>query len=735
MKLLKLIWFSFPVQLLVLHIRRHQFLLLPYVLLFLMVMGQFGSHYGLNFLYLDPEYLGKVSWLSFFFIGVFMGGFILAWNITSYILHSHRFPFLATFERPFLRFCINNSLLPLAFVVTYLFYFSSFQWQSEVKSLIEIVSYQIAFVGGMILVLALVFIRGLNTKHETNNTPGKVLPMPWPFSTKPWTILQKKIRVDVVFVQPWRIRNVRDVSHYDEEQLLTVFKRHHQNALLIEVGALILVTVLGFLMDYEVFRIPAAASMLLLFAIIISPIGAFAYYLGTWSTGVFILLIIFFNLLMQFDFVNHKNKAFGLSYKTPMKEYSLGNIDESANQKNFTEDSLLTIQMLENWKHKLNPQNSTTNKPVMVLINSSGGGLRASVWSFYVSQKLDEASGGSFYNQTVMISGASGGTLGQAYYRQLKLMEAEGDTVHSYLPCYRENIGKDLLNANSLATVVNDLLIPWQSFAVGENRYRKDRGYLWEKQLNENTGYVMKQKLGDYYDAELSAKIPMEVFTPTIIDDGRRLNIDALPVSYLCRPANNSNNDYRVDGIDVHHFFSDQQAGNLLFTTAIRMNATFPFVMPNVYLPTHPEVQVMDAGLRDNYGFETSNRFLFVFKKWIAENTSGVVLVQFRDSPKNYWPNISLHQTMISKLSDPINSIYSNWNDYQDFHFDNNMVQLSSWLQVPFTTVDFEYASSDAKRPASMSWHLTALEKSDVLHALQNETNQTAFKKLIALLQ
>ncbi len=36
--------------------------------------------------------------------------------------------------------------------------------------------------------------------------------------------------------------------------------------------------------------------------------------------------------------------------------------------------------------------------------------------------------------------------------------------------------------------------------------------------------------------------------------------------------------------------------------TALRINATFPYVLPNVWLPSKPVIDVMDAGLRDNYG-------------------------------------------------------------------------------------------------------------------------------------
>jgi hypothetical protein len=58
---------------------------------------------------------------------------------------------------------------------------------------------------------------------------------------------------------------------------------------------------------------------------------------------------------------------------------------------------------------------------------------------------------------------------------------------------------------------------------------------------------------------------------------------------------------------------------NVNILSALRMNATFPYVLPNVWLPTNPIIDVMDAGLRDNFGQESSLRFIEVFKDWLKE--------------------------------------------------------------------------------------------------------------------
>ena len=736
MQVLKNIYWSFPVQLLLLHLRRNLFLAISFIILILFVTKNLAALYGFAYLFLDPEYLGKVNFWSFFLVGIGFGAFVLIWNITSYILNSHRFPFLATFERPFTRYCLNNCIIPLLFVSIYIIELIFFQAQSELTVWYKIVMSILGFLFGGILMLAVSFSKSLNTHYnnEANRKKSQHNPM------KRWSFNQpadkRKLRVDYIFIYPWRIRRVREVDHYDEEKLLTVFKQHHRNALVLELIALEVIILLGFLMDYPVFRVPASSSIFLLLSILVAPIGAFSYYLKTWGTPVFIILVISFSMMLHFDFMNHKNKAFGLNYSREKRiEYNLSTIENKSDSTTFYHDKNLEIASLNNWKQKIVKENSL--KPTLVLINCSGGGLRATVWSFFVMQVLDSLTHDKFLNHAKVMSGASGGTLGAAYYRELFLQKQNGKKIDLSNNEYLDNISRDMLNAVSFSFVVNDLLIPWQRFRVGENQYRKDRGYMWEEQLNENTKDVLRKPISDYADAEQLGLIPMMVFTPTIIDDGRRLNVAAQPVAYLNRPSNflDDNKALKSDAIDLQNYFSDQNASELQFTTAIRMNATFPYIMPNVFLPTSPEIQTMDAGLRDNFGIETSMRYLDVFKEWINENVKDVVIVQMRDMKKNIEPKVSLHQSLMSKIFDPINSIYANWSDFQDFHFDEEINSASGWLKPELHILTFEYTPSESNSAASMTWHLTTKEKLDVVNAIKNKHNQTELKKIISLLQ
>ncbi len=74
--------FSFPVQLFLNNIQRNHVLMLCWIILFAMITGSFGKYLGIPYLFLDPEYLNKVNFTSFFIMGTVLAGFTMAFHIT-----------------------------------------------------------------------------------------------------------------------------------------------------------------------------------------------------------------------------------------------------------------------------------------------------------------------------------------------------------------------------------------------------------------------------------------------------------------------------------------------------------------------------------------------------------------------------------------------------------------------------------------------------------------------------
>ena len=164
----------------------------------------------------------------------------------------------------------------------------------------------------------------------------------------------------------------------------------------------------------------------------------------------------------------------------------------------------------------------------------------------------------------------------------------------------------------------------------------------------------------------------------------------------------------------------------------VRASATFPYILPQVTVPTTPPIQLMDAGIRDNFGSTISYRFISAMRDWIEENTSGVLILQLRDQNKNIIEKNNA-QDLLSRLTSPLGNVYGNFLKSQDFVNDELFASTSSWLGVPLDLIDIQMARPGEKN-VSMSWHLTALEKETIAKSLENEENQASLRRVMDLL-
>jgi hypothetical protein len=194
--------------------------------------------------------------------------------------------------------------------------------------------------------------------------------------------------------------------------------------------------------------------------------------------------------------------------------------------------------------------------------------------------------------------------------------------------------------------------------------------------------------------------------------------------------------------------FEPQGGKNLRFLSALRMSATFPYITPNTTLPTNPPIQIMDAGISDNFGLSDAVRFHYAFKDWILENTSGVIFISIRDSPKLGTISPKGGQTIIDDFTQPISSVYNNFENFQDINSDHQISLMKTWFKGPIDRVDLQYQTEnyvpilqemDSIRQnsarASLSWRLTTREKHGVISNIFSEGNLEQLQKLKQLLE
>jgi hypothetical protein len=292
-----------------------------------------------------------------------------------------------------------------------------------------------------------------------------------------------------------------------------------------------------------------------------------------------------------------------------------------------------------------------------------------------------------------------------------------------------DDISGDLLNTLFSYFVARDLASPAQKFTVGDNEYIKDRGYAFEQKLNANTGGVLNRQLKDIAVDEAAARMPIMLFNPVITRDSRALIISSQPVSFLMKPRYDSTRIPRMDpdAVDFGALFARQGPENLRLLTALRMNATFPYVLPNVWLPTTPVIDVMDAGFRDNFGEMNAIRFLNAFREWLQENTGGVVLLQIRDRKTGGWENPYESVNVTEIITKPILLLQDNWYKMQEYNQDDLLSLAQNGMGFSFHKLVFQYAPKSEDAGAALNFHLTTQEKQNIISSLDNQENRKVF--------
>lgn len=729
----------FPFELLFGQLKYNLISLFYWALLFAIVADSFGSPFGVPLLFFSPEYLGGVNGWAFYFVGFSIGGFTMAFNTYSYIKLGPRYPFLAAVSRPFFKFCINNSLIPLTFLVFYLSQMIRFQLREELVSGGDTFYYSLVFFGGFLtFILLSIFYFFPTTKDSIPNqtTEHSANPISSVVNRKQkWYNYFRSERTKryIYIGKGFKLYQSRTVTHLDQEVIERVFANNRINATIFEILTIASFLILSFFKDHPVMEFPAAMSIVLLLTLVHMIFSFFMSWFHRWTYPILIGIVMLMNFLStRTELFKYTNYAYGLDY-TPYKRpsFSIETIRENAtNNDDAARSRANYINILGNWKVL-----ADDNKPKLIIVNTSGGGSRSALWTFTVLQHCDKETNGKLSKHLQMITGASGGMVGAAYFRELLLRKNNQEIEDLYAEQYREDLGKDLLNKLAFSLSTNDMFTRVETFVDNERTYTKDRGYAFEEHLHDNTKGILRNRLGYYTTPEAEGKIPVMIFSPTIVNDGRRLLISSQSMHFLTENKSYGTEISNSYGeIDFQTFFKNNDPQGIRFSSVLRASATFPFIMPMVTMPTSPEMQVMDAGIRDNYGMKTTVNFLFQMQEWITQNTSGVIILQIRDTKKILNNESYDKVSFIDKITLPFGNMYSNFTLTQDFDQDQLLQSASHNLDFPVDVIGFNLREKTGDR-ISLSWHLTKREKAKIEMAYVSLSNQQSLKRLKRLLQ
>jgi len=746
--------YFFPVQLIIHLAKKNLALLLLWVVLLAMVLGGIGRIYGIHYLFLDPEYLNEVSPLSFFLVGLAFGNFVMAFHITSYILDGQHFSFVAVLEKPFTKYTLNNSLVPFLAFMVYIISIVKFQLSNDFVSNVEIFLFVLAFTFGVAIMMIFMFLYFRWTNKDIfKYLAGSVDKRLRKSSLSRERVMDKlkegkenKYPVNTYLDLKFKIRSCKNFNDfYDKASLIKVFDQNHFNSVIFELIVILAIFSMSIFLENPLVQIPAAASSILLFSILMMFIGALSYWFRSWAILLVLVMFLVANFVARSGLTSSISMARGMNYDNPPADYSIKSLNAVFQTKNVEADKEKMLTRLENWK-----KNQSDSLPKIVIYCVSGGGQRSALWTLHMLINADSICEGKLAEKTALITGASGGMIGAAYFRELYHMKTQQTGFENDSDLWRERMGRDNLNHVIFSMLVNDLFFKIQSYTFENKKYILDRGYIFEQNLNINLNGAFDKKLLDYRQAEDEGQIPTIILSPVIANDGRKLFISTIPVSFMMG-SNPSEPNQKLRGIDFNRFFTNHDPQDLHFTTALRMSASFPYITPVISLPSHPRMEIMDAGISDNFGIADALHFIYVFRDWIEKNTAGIVLVQIRDTEKNSPIAPRPHKSIVDRLSNPISSVYNNLSNIQDINNDSRLAYLKQDLEIPLDLISFEYdtyshienipfesESNQVKniriKRASLSWHLTSNEKVNILQHGQTIKNQRELKRLKNLL-
>jgi len=766
MPFLKKIWnhpfvqrllYFFPFRLFILHLKRNYILLIFWLAIGAFTSGAIGHGYGVPYLFWDPEYMGRVDFWSFLILGFSLGGFIMAFHISSYIQNSFRFPFLATVSKPFFKYSLNNSIIPAIFLGIYIYKIVEFQYSNELFLLdsgLKIGEKCARDIAGLVAGIFLFMIPGHTYFFALSRNIFKIFGISEDAVIKKkrrkpiqillqknlqWRTVKAPLENDyewkvVTYMRNWfSISLTRPSNHYDQKMVQKVFQQNHMIAAVFEMMVIVAFIVLGIYRETPQLNIPAGAVIFLTCTMVLMLSSAIHSALRGWSTPFLIVAVIIFHFLVQKDILRYESRAYGMNYDTKLAAYDLDSL--KADQQNFAlyeQDLNHHYRILQKWKMK--NVRRRWQKPKLVMVCVTGGGQRSMLWAFKAMQVADSVCNGNLVKHTQFISGASGGMFGLAYWRELNLRALSDTSINLNNAEHTQRLGRDMLNPIGTSLALNDWFVRFQKFRDGEYIYSKDRGYALEKQFNLNTLGIVDKRLGDYAEAEANALIPTMVFSPSIINDGRSLYICSQPVSHLTfNHPSLLKGQALQSGVEFRRFFKEQDADNVWFTSVLRMNATFPYISPQVSLPSEPEMEVMDAGFRDTYGTSIALKHLYAIRQWVKKNTSGVVIIQIRDGKKLEPIQEKPSRSLFNLLTNPLGHIYDNLFNMQDYNNDDLIIYAQDWLKTDLEVIDLELTRPELE-DISLSWHLTTKEKYIIERSAYSKKNQKAMLRIKELI-
>ncbi|HXY40513.1 MAG TPA: hypothetical protein VEQ10_12635 [Vicinamibacteria bacterium] len=356
-------------------------------------------------------------------------------------------------------------------------------------------------------------------------------------------------------------------------------------------------------------------------------------------------------------------------------------------------------------------------RPVLLVVAASGGGIRSALWVASVLTSLEERRP-SFAAHVRLIAGASGGMLGATYWAST-LTAVGGHADERPLSAFDllDRVQTGGLSAVASGLVFRDLWPP-------PLRRGPDRGTELERAWETNCP-GLGAPVATLAAGEEAGWRPSVVLSPMVVEDGRRLviaNLDLRALIELNATTVESSECLSVSGTQAFSVWPGA-AETLRLSTAIRLQASFPYVMPATEIPPFaagdPLCRAVDAGYYDDAGVDLACAWIRRHFDWLRRRTGGVVLLQVRDATsidRRQLPRVRRAALArgLDGLLTPVSAILRARDSTTWYRNDALVSDLSQRAEAVAGRGFFSTAIAEFGGEASLSWSLTDEEAASI---------------------
>jgi hypothetical protein len=332
------------------------------------------------------------------------------------------------------------------------------------------------------------------------------------------------------------------------------------------------------------------------------------------------------------------------------------------------------------------------NKPVVVVVCASGGGIEAAAWTAKVLTALEKdlgPLGPAFIRSIRLISSTSSGSVGALFFVQSIYSAKDVPTPNQLDLVWNASISRGLdatgwgLTYPDLARLFAPWTMPlWSALDPGTDGRQIDRGWAfeqaWRVALKEprslNPQQYISSMLSQWRDRVNQGLLPGTVFNATVVESGNPFLISTIQLRLPAAKESLNDADEKQslqmpNRVIVFGQEPDDYGADISMVTAARLSATFPYVSPVAkgrfepldsagHLPAGGN-HIADGGYYDNFGTTVALEWIKYITQKYRDKLGRIILLQVVAFPEqqDQAPSLNPNGGWSSEFFGPVKTI------------------------------------------------------------------------------